>query len=70
MTDGRGLVVRVEPAGMDADMGQEGKGAETRLEGTALLSRCWASALRSVQCVNPRKREGKGREAKLWIDLL
>lgn len=46
MTDGRGLVVRVELAEMDADMGQGVKGAETRLEGIAYLSICWAFCLR------------------------
>lgn len=46
MTDGRGHVVRVELAEMDADMGQGVKGAETRLEGIAYLSICWAFCLR------------------------
>ena len=31
-------MVRVKPAGMDTDMGQQRKGAETRLEGINCLS--------------------------------
>ena len=63
-------MVRVKPAGMDTDMGQQRKGAETRLEGIAFLSRCWASCPEISTICKSQKREGKGRGAKLWIDLV
>lgn len=68
MADGRGLVVRVELAEIYADMGLGGKGAETRLEGLAHLSICWAFCLRgqyNMQIPRKGKEKGKGQNSGL-----
>lgn len=62
---GGGIVVRVELAEVDADIGQQGKRAETRLEGIARFSRSWTWCLTGLHKTwIPRKKQRRRIEVK------